>query len=236
MRIVQSSGSDRLFGGWMQDGVEARAEQPGAIVQEVGSRFKAMRLQRKWTLENVAGQTGLAISTLSKIENGHVSASFDTIVKVAHVYGYSFAEFFGGQMPADAQGSSGEGAIARRTVTRANEGTEFSSQHYEYSAHSSELTRKGMIPLVAKILTREPPPVSEWSSHDGDEFIYVCEGEVQVYTEYYSPVHLKIGDSTYFDSRMKHFIARMSEGPATVLSICMTEKFSIDDFVDGTRQ
>src|SRR5690606_38702322 len=175
---------------------------------EVGARFKAMRLQRKWTLENVAGLSGLAISTLSKIENGHVSASFDTIVKVAHVYGYSFAEFFGGQMPGEGVGASGQGAVARRTVTRADEGTEFASQHYAYSAHSSELTRKGMIPLVAHVMTTEPPPVSDWSSHDGEEFIYVVSGEVTVYTEYYAPVHLKAGDSTYFDSQMKHFIAR----------------------------
>lgn len=195
---------------------------------DLGAKLRALRQERRWTLERVAESSGLSISALSKIENGLVSASFDTLVKIAHAYGYSFAELFSGKEPAPRQSIAG-----RRTVTRAAQGLSFNTPYYDYNVHSAELTHKGMIPLVMHIRTRETPPAGDWSTHEGEEFIYVVEGVVVLHTEFYSPVRLASGDSAYIDSMMRHAFVNVGEGDALILSVCMTEQLYFDDVAVG---
>ncbi|WP_253073353.1 helix-turn-helix domain-containing protein [Sodalis ligni] len=52
---------------------------------DFGARMKTMRQERAWTLEQLAEKSGLSISTLSTIEDGQVSASFDTILNIVHL-------------------------------------------------------------------------------------------------------------------------------------------------------
>ena len=67
--------------------------------QDFGLRIKTIRLARELTLEQVAELSGVSISTLSKIEKGQVSASFDTIAKIASAFDYSLAELFTDELP-----------------------------------------------------------------------------------------------------------------------------------------
>lgn len=194
----------------------------------LGPRLKAMRQEKRWTLEQLAELTGLAISTLSKIENEQVSASFDTIVKIAHAYGFSFTEFFSGQKAPSRQSVAG-----RRTFTRAGQGLSFTTPNYDYNVHSSDLTRKGMIPLIMRIKARQVPPPLEWSNHEGEEFIYVTRGTAELHTEYYAPLRLGPGDSAYIDSTMRHAFIAVGDEDAEMLSICMTELLFFDDVAVG---
>lgn len=45
------------------------------IRKQLAARLKAYRLEREWTLEHLSAITGMAASTLSRIENGHVTPS-----------------------------------------------------------------------------------------------------------------------------------------------------------------
>lgn len=206
------------------DGNPAVSAETAAL----GARLKAMRQEKRWTLEQLAELSGLSISTLSKIENEQVSASFDTIVKIAHAHGFSFAELFAGQKVPTHQSVAG-----RRTFTRAGQGLTFTTPYYDYNVHSSDLTRKGMIPLVMRINSRAVPPRSEWSSHDGEEFIYVTRGTAELHTEYYAPLRLNTGDSAYIDSTMRHAFITVGDEEAEMLSICMTELLFFDDVPVG---
>ena len=56
--------------------------------------------------------------------------------------------------------------------------------------------------------------------HEGEEFLYILEGELELHTECYAPLVLKARESVYFDSRMGHaYIARGTE-PCRALSMC----------------
>jgi uncharacterized cupin superfamily protein len=56
--------------------------------------------------------------------------------------------------------------------------------------------------------------------HEGEEFLYILEGELELHTECYAPLILKAKESVYFDSRMGHaYIARGTE-PCRALSMC----------------
>jgi transcriptional regulator with XRE-family HTH domain len=197
-----------------------------------GARIRAVRSQRRITLEKLAEASGLSISALSKIETGQVSPAFDSLVKIAHALGMPFAQLF--ELDKDSASPKSEYPISgRHTFTRSGTGQSFTTAHYDYNVHSSELVQKGMIPLVMRIRTRSLPAKDEWSSHTGEEFIYVTSGETVLHTAYYAPLHLKAGDSAYIDSTMPHAFVSMGEDDAEILSICMTERLFFDQVSVG---
>ena len=48
-----------------------------------GRALKALRIKRRWTLAKVSERTGLPVSTLSKIENGRTSLSYDKLARIS---------------------------------------------------------------------------------------------------------------------------------------------------------
>ena len=58
------------------------ASEPAPPV-DLGARVRELRKARNWTLEQAARQAGLARSTLSKIENGLMSPTYDALKKLA---------------------------------------------------------------------------------------------------------------------------------------------------------
>src|SRR6202008_5023038 len=57
--------------------------QGASPISEIGLRLKDFRRRGKLTLAETSGRTGVAVSTLSKIENGQISPSFDIIQRIA---------------------------------------------------------------------------------------------------------------------------------------------------------
>ena len=180
---------------------------------EIGERIKSLCKERNWTLQELCDRSGVSISTLSKIENGQVATSFDTLLKVSRGLESSFdailARGFGG----------GDG---RLTVTRRGEALNFSNAMYEYAVHSGELRQKHMIPLIMEIKARNLEQITNWSSHEGEEFIYVVAGRILLYTEYYEPRALSAGESAYIDSKMPHGFLNKAKGKSVILSICLS--------------
>ena len=50
---------------------------------DLGARVRDLRKAKQWTLEQAANQAGLARSTLSKIENGQMSPTYEALKKLA---------------------------------------------------------------------------------------------------------------------------------------------------------
>lgn len=179
---------------------------------ELGRRIKEVRRREKLTLAELSERSGVAISTLSKIENGQTTGSVDTLFKIARGLRVLFDTLVDPpEKPPD----------ARWVVTRAGEADRFGTEQYDYRVHAAGLVSKRMLPLAMTIKTRVPPTLGDWSTHPGEEFALVLEGAVELHTEHYAPVRLEQGDSAYFDSRMKHCYVAAGEGSARILSICL---------------
>lgn len=188
---------------------------------QIGERIKSLRKERDWTLHKLCEQSGVSVSTLSKIENGQVATSFDTLLKVARGLETSFDAILSRVTP------RGDG---RLTVTRHGQAIGFSTAMYEYAVHSIELRQKHMIPLVMEIKARQLDEISVWSSHDGEEFIYVAKGKIVLHTEYYEPCLLSAGESAYIDSKMSHAFVNRGRGGAQILSICFSSGLDFSAF------
>ena len=183
--------------------------RPGAVL-------KALRRQHGWTLAEVSRRTGLPASTLSKIENDKMSLTFDKLARLSASLQVDISALFN----AEAGSEAGSGNGGRRSITRAGEGKAIETQNYSHLYPAWELLNKSVIPIVAKLHARSLEEFGELIRHPGEEYAYVLEGEVDLYTSLYAPVRLKAGDSIYFDSGMGHAYIAASDGPCRVLSLC----------------
>lgn len=187
-----------------EDGGEAHLEP-----LDLGSRVRDLRKARGWTLEQAAVQAGLARSTLSKIENGQMSPTYEALKKLAEGLAISVPQLFTPPSRAQVNG--------RMAVTRAGEGQASVTATYEHELLAGTLRKKQMLPYRAVIRARVLEDFDGWVRHDGEEFLYVLTGVVRLYTEFYEPVELKRGDSAYYDASMGHNVVSLSEDAATVL-------------------
>ena len=180
----------------------------------LGQRIKGLRLARGWTLEQLGQQSGLARSTLSKIENGQMSPTYDALIKLAGGLGMDLGELF---TPQAAPARAG-----RRSVNRGGTGLPHRTPHYSHVLLCSELSQKDMIPFKSTVTARAFDEFDDWSRHDGEEFVYVLSGEVTLFTEFYEPAVLAPGDSWYIDSRLGHRVISSSADDAQVLWVSTT--------------
>jgi transcriptional regulator with XRE-family HTH domain len=175
-----------------------------------------MRRKCGWTLAEVGRRTGLATSTLSKIENDKMSLTFDKLARISAGLGIDISALFRGDHGAD----SHRAVSGCRSIARSGEGKVIESQNYSHLYPAWDLLNKSMIPIVAELRARSLAEFGELIRHPGEEYAFVLEGEVQLYTSLYAPVRLKAGDSIYFDSAMGHAYIAASEGRCRVLSLC----------------
>ena len=180
-----------------------------AVPLDLGARVRDLRRARGWTLEQAAVQGGLARSTLSKIENGQMSPTYDALKKLALGLGISVPQLF---TPAPAPQASG-----RMITTKSGEGQAHATTTYEHELLAAHLPKKHMLPYRAVIRARQMQDFDGWVRHEGEEFLYVLTGVVRLFTEFYEPVDLRRGDSAYYDAAMGHNVISLSEDDATVL-------------------
>lgn len=182
---------------------------------ELGQRIREVRKKRKLTLKNVSERSGVSIATLSKIENGQAMGNFNTLYKIARGLGVLVVSLIA---PEEAAASNGSLMTTNKLGTADRHNTNF----YDYFVHGSAIATKKMVPLIMQINTTEPPPLKDWSIHDGEEFIYVMEGAIEFHSEIYAAVALEAGESIYFDSGMRHAFVRTSSSTATIISVALS--------------
>lgn len=188
--------------------------------QDLGSRMKAVRLACGYTLETAAQRSGLALSTIHKIENGRVSPSYENLVRIARAYDIGMERLFSADHEAH--------QTTRMTVTKAGQGRKVRAKNFEYEVLCNALAEKKIVPLVTVVEKRAPLGPEDLESHAGEETLYVLSGQIELIVEHYQPVILEPGDCAYFDSTLKHGLRALGSGEAKVFWACT--------YVDVDRQ
>ena len=176
-----------------------------------------LRKQAGLTLQQLGEKCGISVSTLSKIEKGQLSPTYEKIVALARGLEIHVSELF------HEEGShSPNGRLA---VTRAGEARQHTTRQYDYQALCADLSNKRFIPLLTRIKARSIREFPALLQHEGEEFIYVLSGEVTVHTDFYQPLTLHPGDACYFDSTMGHAcVAGATEAQVLWVSSHLAEK------------
>ena len=180
----------------------------------LGKRVKDLRLAQNLTLEQASQLTGLARSTLSKIENEQISPTFAAVSKLAQGLGIALPQLFAEPKNESVKPAPSAG---RRDITRAGAGKPHPTPTYEHELLATQLSNKKMVPFKTSVHARDWNDYSDWVRHEGEEFLYVLSGSIILYTEFYEPIELTQGDSAYYDCEMGHALVSTSEVDAEVL-------------------
>lgn len=205
-----------------------------------GEVIRKLRKRREMTLSDVSERTGLAVSTISKLEKGQASLSYDKLVLMSKALEVDISELLEAS-PATAL--PGVALSGRRIVHRAGDGQDVETRSYRQTYLATELLNKKLVPIVAELRARTLDEfIAEFGAlirHPGEEFVYVLEGEVEFHTDLYAPVRLKTGDSMYFDSTMGHAYLRGSNATCRVLAVCSgrgAEDHMLETFVNASAR
>ena len=200
--------------------METPSTSQATTADSPGKRIRALRQRHGLTLSDLSARTGLAVSTLSRIEQGHVSLSYDKLMLLSKGLGVDMAQLLDSAPPSSG-GSPGPG---RRVAQRHGEGQVVDTQCYAQRYLATELLNKKFTPLIgeAKARTMEEffAEFGSFIRHPGEEFALVLEGEIEFHSELYAPLLLKTGDSVYFDSEMGHAYLKGSDQVCRILAVC----------------
>jgi len=165
----------------------------------IGERIKILRVSQKRTLQELADNCGLSKSLISKIENNRTMPSVATLVKIALNLGTTISNL----MEHD-----GWAKAIVTTRAEAEQKLMITEKGYSIFPYASEFHEKKMQPFLFVAKKGEVTP--HQLSHEGEEFIYIIEGEMkmQVGDAAYT---LKKGDSLYFNTIQKHGILPISD-------------------------
>jgi transcriptional regulator with XRE-family HTH domain len=183
--------------------------------KDVAEALKSYRRRQQLTLQDVSDRTGVSVGTLSKLENQKGAPNFRTLTRIVQLLDL----VNGGNAAAIEGAAPPQLMMGRKTVTKPDSTLRVESDRAVMEIHAAELLKKDMFPIVAQITLRAVPPVEDWTQHEGEEFVYVLSGTVEVHMEHYRPFVLRMGESTYYDSGMRHVVISTSDSDAVVLSV-----------------
>ena len=197
---------------------EVPAEQrPGAVAADgksldrfIGNVIRELRLKDNLTIAEVAAQAGISRGMVSKIENGQVSTSLETLSKIAQALGVSLAHLFrhynmpsgGAQLVKNGAGM----AVVRRGTKRG---------HTYHLLAYDQGPRKAFEPFL--ITMDDASEVFPTFEHPGTEFIYMLKGRIE-YRHGQQTYVLEPGDSLTFRGDIPHGPERLIELPIHFLS------------------
>ncbi|MDQ0472888.1 helix-turn-helix domain-containing protein [Labrys wisconsinensis] len=166
----------------------------------LGRLLRERRAYHGWTLAEVSAMTGISTATLSKIENGLLSPTYEKILQLSRGLNVEIADLLGPQPVTDQP----ERILARRSVSLQFAGGALETEFYTYTYLCSDVAHKRIVPIHIEVRASTEAQMGELTSHVGEEFVVVLEGAVRIFSEYYEPIDLAKNDSLYLDSTMKH--------------------------------
>lgn len=165
-----------------------------------GPRLRALRKERETTLADLAAETGISVSTLSRLESGARRPTLELLLPLARAHGVTLDELVGAP-------PTGDPRIHLQPVTRGG-------------MVMLPLTRRAggiqayklVIPAGTKRRTPEP------QTHEGYEWLYVLNGNGRLILGEHDLV-LKPGEAVEFDTRVPHWFGALDENAVEYLSL-----------------
>jgi transcriptional regulator with XRE-family HTH domain len=185
-----------------------------SAIKNVGLTITLIRHQKNISSTELAERCGFSLAMMEQIEQNETIPSLGHLIKVARALGVRLGTFL------DDMDQLGP------VVTRKGEmkkGTSFSNENsnarlnLDFFPLASDKSGRHMEPFIIEI---NPTSISDFtqSSHEGEEFIYVLSGNIEI--KYGKDIYaLSEGDSIYYDSVVDHHVHAADESPAKILAV-----------------
>ena len=179
---------------------------------EVGAKIKSLRELRGVTVEELSERSGMTPGQIEEIEAGKVAASLTPLLKIARGLGCRLGTFL--------DDTSISGPVVTSTKQDNDSGMRFvgagDKNGLVFHALAANKADRSMEPFVIDV---HPPQSSDYevSSHEGEEFVFVLEGEIEV--DYGRKLYrVKAGESIYYESIVPHHLHAFG-GEARILAV-----------------
>jgi transcriptional regulator with XRE-family HTH domain len=184
----------------------------------IGDKIQNLRRKREMSIEEVAKKAGIPAATLAAIEERKNSPQLGTIILLAKALHVTVGEVFG------------DSADAPFCIVRSEEkhtASRFGSNGatsggYSYKSLGHQKQNRHMEPFLVTLAPTEVAQ-TEPNQHEGEEILYVLEGQVRVRLADHTDI-LNPGDSIYYDSNLPHVVSCHGPHPATLLAVIYAEK------------
>lgn len=206
---------------------DGRTQDVPDRLPSLGRHLGEIRRSLGLTLKEIEKATGIAASTLSKVQNGQASLSYENLVRLANGLSIEVAHLFTSR-ELDLK-------MGRRAITTRGQGRRGATDRYAFELLCSELYNKHMNPGILEITARTLDEAGGLSHHDGEEFIYVLSGPVEIHYEDYQPVRLETGDSLYLDSASGHAYVNIGSSAARILAVTTHLAQAVVEHLSGSR-
>ena len=184
----------------------------------IGGKIKRIRESRNLTIDEVAERSGVSNVQIERIESDIEIPSLAPLIKIARVLGVRLGTFLDDQTELGPVISRAEDCKSS-TIRFTNE-SKVARKHMEYHSLSQDKAGRHMEPFLIDI---DPSGHDDFalSSHEGEEFIYILEGTVEIAygKEKYT---LEAGDSIYYDSIVAHHVHASDDAPAKIIGVVYT--------------
>ena len=170
------------------------------VLEAVGSRLRALRVERGATLAELSTSTGISVSTLSRLESGQRRPTLELLLPLARAHQVPLDELV------DAP-ETGDPRVRAKPIKR-------------HGRTFIPLTRRpgGLQAFKVIVPAHDPPPPYELAVHEGYEWIYILSGRLHLLLGE-RELDLGPGEVVEFDTRTPHAIANRGEHPMEMLAL-----------------
>ena len=185
------------------------------MTQNIGVKIKDLRETAGISPEEFAERAAVTTQQLEMIETGKALPSLAVVSRILRVLGIRIGTLL--------DGMENTGPI----VTRANErkaAVSFSNhdsgprENLDFYSLAEGKTDRHMEPFVVRVEKSAPPEEIHLSQHEGEEFLYILDGELTLVYGKETYV-LKRGDSIYYDSIVPHYLSSTASEGARILAV-----------------
>jgi transcriptional regulator with XRE-family HTH domain len=179
----------------------------------VTEKIKMICADRNMSVEELAAGSGLTVEQVNRICGMDIIPSLSSLIKIARALGVRLGTFL--------DDSEEMGPVVNRHVDSQQPATFTSHQtnsnsHMDFISLAARKAGRNMEPFLIDI--ESGTGKETFSSHEGEEFLFVLEGSIVVHygTKKYM---LNKGDSIYYDSIVDHLVTAADNSEAKIIGV-----------------
>ena len=185
--------------------------------EDFAKKIKDIRNRQNMSIEELSQRSGVKQEILEAMEAGDVIPSLTPLTKMARALGVRLGTFLDDTPelgPVITRGGKTENSLffsGREDVTN--------STNLEFHSLGAGKIDRNIDPFLIDIKFESGD--KELSSHEGEEFIYVLEGEIElIYGK--DTFQVSVGDTIFYDSAVPHHLHATGNNDAKILAVLYT--------------
>ena len=172
-----------------------------------GAKMEQFRQERKISLERLASETGFAQRYLKEIEKGTVIPPVSAVIQIAKALAIDSGSFLSSETQEVSERRRRE-SFFKRTLA------------YSYKTLTPDAETKHMKAFLVTIDPKRDHKMVDYH-HEGEEFIYVLKGQVEVIVGENQNV-IKKNETLHFNSGITHKLRNLGNQEAKLLVVIYT--------------